>query len=43
METEIIYHADLGLIGWIIVIVIGTIIMGLFNKKKKDKEDNQDN
>ncbi len=43
METELIYHADLGLIGWIIVIVIGTVIMGLFNKKKKDSEDKDSN
>ena len=39
MENVIIYHAELGIIGWVIVIVIGTLIMGLLNKKKKDSED----
>ena len=44
METIIIQQADLGIIGWVIVIVIGSYLMSLFNKKdKSDKNGNDRN
>jgi len=45
METIVIYQADLGIIGWVIVIAIGTYLMSLFNKKDKNEDENnqQDN
>jgi glucose uptake protein GlcU len=43
METIVIYQADLGIIGWIIVIVIGTYLLSLFNKNNKNENDQDNN
>ena len=43
METIVIYQADLGIIGWVIVIVIGTYLLSLFNKNNKNENDQDNN
>lgn len=39
MENIAIEKAELGILGWFIVIVVGMVIMGLFSKKNKDKDE----
>jgi len=34
MESPIIFQAEFGIIGWIAVAIIGSIILNLFSKKK---------
>ncbi len=40
METLLVNQAGLGIIGWVIVIIAGTYIISLLNKKDKKEEDN---
>lgn len=42
MEALIINQAELGIVGWFVVIVLGTFIMGLFNKKDKNENGEDD-
>lgn len=42
MEKFIIHEMGIGIIGWFIVILLGSLVFGMFRMKNKSKEGDQD-